>query len=270
MKNVLLILVFGLTLGTRHSAAEVTTREVSYPAGDVVAKGLLALPSGEGKHPGVLVVHEWWGVNDYARERARMLAELGYVALAIDMYGDGQTAEHPDDAGAFAKAVMSDLPEATERFQAGLKFLAEDRSVDAEKIAAIGYCFGGGVVLQMAAAGVAGLDAVVSFHGSLGAEVPAGVTPTARMLVLTGTADEFVPADQIAAFGERMDEAGANWTLTEYPGAQHAFTNPGADAMAAEFGMPIGYDAHADEASWGEMKEFLAAVFASDGEQGED
>ncbi len=249
--------------GTR---AETMSREVTYPAGQVIANGLLAVPAGEGKHPGVLVVHEWWGINDYARGRAEMLAELGYVALAVDMYGDGKTAEHPDDAGAFAKAVMSDLPEATERFEAAMKFLAAQPEVESGKIAAIGYCFGGGIVLQMAASGVEGLDAVVSFHGSLGAKVPDGVTPTARMLVLTGTADEFVPDEQVKAFEKRMSAAGANLTVIEYPGAEHGFTNPDADAAAAEFEVPIGYDQHADQASWGEMKEFLSGVFGIEGQ----
>jgi dienelactone hydrolase len=250
--------------------ADVTTREVSYPAGDVEAKGLLALPDLEGKRPGVLVVHEWWGINDYARNRARMLAELGYVALAVDMYGDGKVATHPEDAGDFAKAVMSDLPEATARFKAGLKFLREQPEVDPDQIAAIGYCFGGGVVLQMAASGVEGLDAVASFHGSLGAEVAEGVEPEARMLVLTGTADEFVPDQAVEEFEKRMKEAGANVTIVRYPGAKHGFTNPAADAAGEEFELPIGYDPEADRKSWSEMQEFLSGAFGIDGQPGED
>ncbi len=267
MKKFLSTLLLGAVIldGAR---ADVTTREVTYPAGDVTAKGLLALPGGEGKHPGILVVHEWWGINDYARERAKMLAELGYVALAVDMYGDGKRADHPDDAGAFAKAVMGDLPTATKRFEAAMKFLSEQPEVDAAKIAAIGYCFGGGVVLQMAASGIDGLDAVVSFHGSLGATVPEGTNPAARMLVLTGTADEFVPDEQVKAFEKRMKDAGANVTVIEYPGAEHSFTNPAADLIAAEFGIEVGYDSHADRASWGEMKEFLSGVFAIEGQPG--
>ncbi len=262
--------LLGVSLWTGVAGAEVTSKNVTYPAGDVTAKALLATPAGEGKHPGVLVVHEWWGLNDYAKGRAELLAELGYVALAVDMYGDGKLAEHPDDAGAFAKAVMSDRDEATERFEAAMKYLRSQPEVDAEKIAAIGYCFGGGVVLQMAASGVEGLDGVASFHGSLGAEVPEGVTPTTRMLVMTGTADEFVPDHQIEAFEKRMNDAGANVTITKYPGAKHSFTNPGADAMAEEFGMPIGYDADADRKSWAELKEFLSSVFAIDGQPGTD
>ncbi len=258
-------LVFVATL-----RAEVTTREVSYPAGDVTAKGLLALPDAEGKRPGVLVVHEWWGINDYARKRARMLAELGYVALAVDMYGDGKVATHPKDAGAFAQAVMSELPEATARFEAGMKFLRSQPEVDPEKIAAIGYCFGGGVVLQMAASGVEGLDAVVSFHGSLGAEVPEGTEPTARMLVLTGTSDEFAPDEAVKEFEERMKKAGAKVTVERYPGAEHGFTNPEADAAAEEFDLAVGYDAKADRASWNEMQEFLSGAFALDGQPGEE
>ncbi len=247
--------------------AEVVTREVSYPAGDVTAKGLLAIPEADGKRPGVLVVHEWWGINDYARHRARMLAELGYVALAVDMYGEGKVATHPEEAGAFAKAVMTDLPEATARFEAGLQFLRSQPEVDPEKVAAIGYCFGGGVVLQMAASGIEGLDAVASFHGSLGAEVPEGTEPTARMLVLTGTADEFVPDDAVEEFEQRMNTAGASVTVVRYPGAKHGFTNPGADAGAEEFDLPVGYDAQADRESWSEMQEFLSGAFGSAGQR---
>ncbi|MGC1480675.1 MAG: dienelactone hydrolase family protein [Chthoniobacterales bacterium] len=245
------------------SRADISTREVTYPAGDIEAKGLLAIPEGDGKSPGILVVHEWWGINDYARERAKMLAELGYVALAVDMYGDGKTAKHPDDAMAFSKAVMSNLPEATARFEAAMDFLQSQPEVDPDKIGAIGYCFGGGVVLQMAASGIEGLDAVVSFHGSLGAKVPTGVTPSARMLVLTGTADQFVPSEAVDSFEKRMAEADATATVISYPGAKHGFTNPEADEASEEFDLPVGYDQNADRDSWGEMKEFFSAAFES-------
>lgn len=251
-------LIFGLLVLTLAAArADIVTREVSYPAGSVTARGFLAAPKGEGKHPGVLVVHEWWGLNDYARTRAEKLAALGYVALAVDMYGDGKTAGHPKDAGAFAGAVMKDLPEARKRFEAALSFLAKQPEVDASQLAAIGYCFGGGIVLQMACDGVPGLKAVASFHGSLGAEVPAGVKPTARVLVCHGADDTFVTPETIQAFKDRMKAAGVDMKFISYPGAKHGFTNPDATKKAEEFGLNIGYDAKADKESWKKLEQFL-------------
>ena len=151
-----------------QAAAEIKTVEVSYREGDTVLKGMLAYDDAiEGTRPGVLVVHEWWGQNDYARKRAKMLAELGYTALAVDMYGEGKTAAHPDEAGKFAGAVRRNLPLMKARFLAAREFLDAQPNVDPNKIAAIGYCFGGSVVLEMAIEGV-DLAGVASFHGSLG------------------------------------------------------------------------------------------------------
>jgi dienelactone hydrolase len=251
-------LILGLFLLTLVTArAGIVTREVSYPAGSVTAKGFLAAPEGEGKHPGVLVVHEWWGLNDYARERAEKLAALGYVALAVDMYGDGKVAGHPKDAGAFAGAVMKDMPEAKKRFEAALKFLAKQPEVDAGQLAAIGYCFGGGIVLQMACDDVPGLKAVASFHGSFGTEIPAGVKPTARVLVCHGADDTFVSPEAVQAFKDRMKAGGVDMTFVSYPGAKHGFTNPDATKKAEEYGLNIGYDAKADKESWRELLGFL-------------
>ena len=170
-----------------RSFAEIKTSEVSYKAGNVMAKGYLALPSHgkEGSHPGVLVVHEWWGHNAYARKRAEMLAKMGYAALAVDMYGDGKNADHPKDAGAFAMAVRENMDEARARFVAALDLLNEQKVTDKKKSAAIGYCFGGSIVLQMALDGVEGLDGVASFHGALGGlkfpEEQAGSCEVARL-----------------------------------------------------------------------------------------
>ena len=148
--------------------ASIKTEEVSYSEGGTTLKGFLAWDDAiSGKRPGVLVVHEWWGLNDYARSRAKQLAELGYTALAVDMYGDGKVADHPKDAGAFAASVMKDPQVALARFRAALKALKEQPTVDPEKIAAIGYCMGGAIVLNAARQGM-DLDAVASFHGSLG------------------------------------------------------------------------------------------------------
>jgi len=256
----LVALLLGAACAASTMAADVVTREVSYTAGSVTAKGFLAAPIVEGRHPGVLVVHEWWGLNDYARDRAKALAGLGYVALAVDMYGDGRVASHAKDAGGFAGAVMKDMPEARRRFEAALKFLQAQPEVDPDRIAAIGYCFGGGVVLQMAADGVPGLVAVASFHGSFGAEVPEGVKPTAKMLVCHGEADSFVQPEAIAAFKKRMKAAGVDLTFVSYPGARHGFTNPAATAKAKEFDLDLAYDAGADKKSWAELQKFLQST----------
>ncbi len=215
-----------------------------------------------GRRPGVLVVHEWWGHNAYARRRAEMLAEAGYTAFALDMYGEGRTAGHPDDARRFMQAVLADLPAAERRFRAARAVLARHPTVDPGRIAAIGYCFGGGIVLHMARVGE-DLDGVVSFHGSLGTDRPAGPGAVkARVLVFTGGDDPFAPPELVRAFEEEMRAAGARLELHVYPGVKHSFTNPEADALAARFGMPLAYDRAADRDSWRRTLAFLGEVFA--------
>lgn len=239
---------------------DIRTQEVSYSAGGTALKGYLAYDAARtGRRPGVLVVHEWWGHNDYARKRARMLAELGYTALAIDMYGNGKQAANPGDAGALANAVYQNMDTARARFVAARDFLVGQDSVDPSRIAAIGYCFGGGIVLNMARAGV-DLDAVASFHGSLFSAVPIqpGAVKT-RILVCNGEADQLVTPQQIEAFQKEMKDAGVNFVFRSYPGAKHAFTNPAADEMGQKFNIPIAYNAAADSMSWADMKSFLAS-----------
>lgn len=244
-----------------HAFAAVQGEEVTYQSGDVSMRGYIARDDAvKGKRPGVLVVHEWWGHNDYARKRARMLAEMGYTALAVDMYGDGKQAHHPDDAGKMSSAVGKDLPLAQKRFDAARAVLAKHASVDPKRIAAIGYCFGGTVVLQMARAGEA-LKGVVIFHGNLATATPAkpgGVK--ARVLVLTGADDPFVPPDQIETFKKEMDAAGAKYEVVVYPGAKHSFTNADADAYGRQFNMPLAYNESADRESWTALKKFLQDV----------
>ena len=241
--------------------AAVIGEEVSYQHGDTVMKGYLAHDDAiKGKRPGVIVVHEWWGLNAYARQRADMLARLGYNALAVDMYGDGKTADHPEDAGKFAGAVKKDMAVARARFQAALDLLNAQSSADSTKNAAIGYCFGGGLALEMARMGV-DLDAVASFHGSLGTANPAQkgrVKP--KILVFNGVADPFVKPEQIAAFKKEMDAAGADYEFIEYPGVKHSFTNPDADKFGQKFNLPLQYDAAADKASWQTMLDMFDVV----------
>lgn len=242
--------------------AEVQGKAVEYKAGDTVLKGYMAWDDANTKpHPGVLVVHEWWGHNDYSRKRAEMLAGLGYTALALDMYGDGKQASHPEDAKKFAGAVRQNMDVAEARFNAALDILKQQPNVDGAHLAAIGYCFGGGVVLAMARRGL-DIDAVASFHGSLGTQSPAqpGTIKT-RIAVFNGAADPMSKPEQVTSFKEEMDKAGADYLLVDYPATMHAFTNPEADELGAKFGLPLKYNAEADKDSWAQMQTFLKESF---------
>jgi len=242
--------------------SKVVGKEVEYKDGNTVLKGYMAYDSSlQGKRPGILVVHEWWGHNDYARKRANMLAEMGYTALAVDMYGDGKQANHPDDAKKFASEVMKNMDSAKKRFLAALDILKKHETVDGGKIAAIGYCFGGGVVLNMVRMGV-DLKGVASFHGTLGAGQPAKPgSIKAKILVCNGDDDKMTTKDQIDKFKDEMKKAGAPLTFISYPGAKHAFTNPDADALGAKFKLPLGYNAEADKKSWADMQKFMKELF---------
>lgn len=246
--------------------ALIRSEPVEYQVGQVTLKGYLAYDSAvREQRPGVLVVHEWWGHNEYARGRARALAGMGYTALAVDMYGDGKQAEHPDDAKKFSGEVMSSLDEATRRFQAAHTLLKEHSTTHPEQVSAIGYCFGGGVVLEMARRGL-DLDGVASFHGMLGAKKPAEPGAIqAKVLVLHGEADPFVPPEQVAGFKREMSAAGADFKFVGYPGAQHAFTVPGADEKGKKFSLPLAYDAAAARQSWSELEAFLRGLYSSKG-----
>jgi dienelactone hydrolase len=241
--------------------ADIRTEHVSYTAGGTTLRGFLAHPAATAKTPGVLVVHEWWGLNDYIRRRARMLAELGYAALALDMYGDGQTAADPGAAGTLMNAALADRAALEARVRAGYERLRAEPGVDADRIAAIGYCFGGAVVLHAARIGMP-LAAVVSFHGALGSfHQPAPGSVAAKVLVCHGAADSLVPAADLAAFEQEMRGAGADYRVVQYAGALHGFTNPEADANGEKYGIPLAYDADADRRSWEDMKETLARAF---------
>jgi dienelactone hydrolase len=240
---------------------KIQTKEVEYRQGSTVLKGFIAWDDAvSGKRPGVLVVHEWWGLNDHARNQARRLAEAGYVGFALDMYGGGKVTTHPQDAQAFATEATKDPAVVAARFNAALELLKRDPRVDPARIAAIGYCFGGGVVLNMARAG-ADLAAVVSFHGSLGTQTPAQPGKVkARVLVLAGGADPFVPPEQVEAFRKEMQAAGARFDIVTYPGAKHGFTNPD----AGQYGMAqLAYDPAADRQSWDAMRRLFHEVFGS-------
>jgi dienelactone hydrolase len=214
----------------------------------------------EGKRPAIIVVHEWWGLNDYAKRRARELAKLGYIAMALDMYGNGKQADNPDSAGKLATPFYQNPQMAKQRFDAALIKLKTYSQVDPEKVAAIGYCFGGAQVLNMAKLGD-DLKGVVSFHGNLNV-VPANKDLLkAQVLVCHGAADPFVPQAEVDQFKKQMDSIEAKYTFKSYVGAVHAFTNPDATAMGEKFKIPIKYNAAADSASWKDMKDFFDTIF---------
>ncbi len=255
-----LLLMAGLPL---QAAPDVHIQALDYRAGDTQMQAYLAYDASlEGPHPGVLVVPEWWGLDDYARRRVRELAELGYVALAVDMYGGGKATTEPEQAGAWAGEVSKNPQLAKTRFMAALETLKDQKAVDAAQIGAIGYCFGGTVVLNMARAGV-DMDGVVSFHGTLPVDNPPvrdGIE--ADVLVLHGEADAYVTDEQMATFKRQMESAGADFRVVSYPGAKHSFTNPAADDIAEKFDLEVGYDAQADQRSWREMRGFFQRIFA--------
>jgi dienelactone hydrolase len=242
--------------------AELQTEEIEYQVSGQDFVGYLAYDDEfEGERPGILLVHEWWGHNDYVRQRADMLAELGYTAFALDMYGSGKTAEHPEQAQEFMQAVMSNMDAAEKRFTKALELLRNHQTVDPEQTAAMGWCFGGGVVLHMARAGV-DLDAVLSYHGMLATENPAEAGDIqAKVRVFTGGADPMVPKAQVKDFKQEMRAAEADFKVYSYPKAEHSFTNPEADQKAEKFDMPIGYNAKADADSWEKTVKFLDKLF---------
>jgi len=254
-------IVFGviltLTLGTTQAAVQ--TRAVTYDDHGTKLTGHLYWDDAKtGKRPGIVVYHEWWGLNDYAKKRARMLAELGYVAFAADMYGDDRVTTSPDQARQWMQQVTVDVDLWRERANLGLAQLEASDLVDKQKLAAIGYCFGGGTVLQMAYGG-ADLRGVVSFHGSLPAapeEAKSKIKP--KILALHGQADAMIPPEVVQNFEAKATAAEANWELVSYGGVRHGFTNP--DAGKAGIAN-LKYDAQADARSWARMKDFFAEIF---------
>ena len=213
-----------------------------------------------GKKTGILVIPEWWGLNDYARNRAKQLAGLGYVAIAVDMYGNGQTASTPEEAMKLAGPFYSDPQMTKSRVDAAIAKLKAHPQVDTSRLAAIGYCFGGSVLLTAAKLG-ADLDGVVSFHGGLQGPKPDKSKLKAQILVCHGAADSFVPDADSLAFRNGLDSVGAIYTFKSYANAKHAFTNPDADSNGKKFKLDIAYNPEADRQSWEDMKVFLKRIF---------
>ena len=261
MKNALYLSLFlALAAGAQ---AKLITQSVSYEQGGVKLEGFLAYDdSVKGSRPGVLVVPEWWGLNDYAKNRAVQLAGMGYVAFATDMYGAGVTTTDPKKAGELAGQFYG-KPLMAERAQAGLDQLTKSALVDPKKIAAIGFCFGGATCQALAYSG-APLAGIVSFHGSLIPATPeAAAKNKAKFLICHGAIDPFVKPEAIEAFKKSLDDGHFDYQFISYAGAVHAFTNPDADAVRTATGLNgIGYNEPAARRSWQHMKQFFDEIFA--------
>lgn len=233
---------------------------VTYSIGGKNYDGYVTYDSNQvGKRPGVLVVHEWWGLTDYPRMRAKELAGLGYIAMAVDMYGDGKVAPDPKTAMALATPYYKDPTLAKTVLDAAINKLKTFPETDTSKMAAIGYCYGGFIVLNAVKLG-ADLEGAVSFHGDLSGVAPDKNLIKAKILICHGDSDQFVNPE-VAGFKKAMDSAGVNYTFKSYPNATHAFTNPASDENGKKFNMPIKYNAAADTASWNDMKDFFKKIF---------
>ncbi len=254
---VLVLLAILLAGGAR---AGIVTKEVLYRDGEVELEGYVAYDDAvQGRRPGVLVVHEWMGLGENARMRARMLAEEGYVAFAVDMYGKGVRAKDTKEAAALAGKYKGDRDLMRGRIRAGLDELLKREDVDPSRVAAIGYCFGGTTVLELARSG-APVAGVVSFHGGLDAPKPAAKGDIkAKVLVLHGADDPYVKPEEVAGFEGEMRECGADWQLVSYGGAVHSFTNQEA---GSDKSRGLAYNESADKRSWRAMKDFFAEIFA--------
>lgn len=241
---------------------DIHTKEISYTADGVEMKGYIAWDSDKGgPRPGVLVVHEWWGCNEYAQRRARMLAEAGYTGLAVDLYGDGRTADNPDEAGELMNARIEDMEGTRTRFNAALEALKAHNTVDSNRTGAIGYCFGGGVVTHMARMG-ADLDVTGSFHGAIGlAAVDGPALIDCRVMVYNGEADTLIDAGQLKGFKSVMDKIGASYDFIQLPGALHGFSNPMATTNGEKYGLPLAYNEFADQSSWAHMRLTMQHIF---------
>ena len=245
--------------------SQIETCNINYRHGGVKMNGSAAWDADiEGPRPVVLVVHEWWGCNDYARRRAGMLAELGYVGVAVDLYGGGRTAANPDEAGELMNALLADRKALRGRFHAALEAARALDAADSRKAGAIGYCMGGGVVLHMARTG-SDLAAVASFHGALPlaiAQEGEGAEVTARMAVYHGEADEFITPGDVSDFLDEVEKARADCLFVLMPGCTHGFTNPEASVRGEKYGLPLRYSERADHSSWDHMQLVLREAFA--------
>jgi len=239
----------------------IQTHTLPYSAGGIDMVGYFAQASDTPPSPGVLVLPEWWGLNDYIRRRTEDIARLGYSALGVDLYGAGKAVGHPDEAGPLMNEVLENMEAGTLRLQAALAALIDQPGVDPSRLAAIGFCFGGAMALHLARIGT-GLSGVVSFHGALDSfHEPTPGSIKARILVCHGDADEFIPKESIQAFHGEMKSAGADYEFISYPGALHGFTSPEADENGRKYGLPLAYNESADKESWQAMIRLFTELF---------
>jgi dienelactone hydrolase len=251
------------TAKNNDSTASVSIREedVNVSADTATLHNYIAYDQNKtGKRPIVLVIPEWWGLNDYPKSRARQLAGLGFFAVAVDIYGNGRQAADPKEAGAMAETFYANPKLAFARVEAALTKAKSYPEADTSKVAAIGYCFGGSMVLDIARMGMP-LDGVVSFHGILSGLAPAKKSMSSKVLVCQGADDKFSPLSAIPNFKNELDAVGASYSVKEYPGATHAFTNPAATEAGKKFNIPIAYNPDADKNSWNDMKDFFAMLW---------
>jgi dienelactone hydrolase len=238
--------------------AALVKKSMEYRDGNSILEGYLVFDdSVRGKRPGVLIVHEWWGLNDYAKKRAEEVARLGYVAFAVDMYGKGVRTSNPEEAGKWAGRFKGDRRLMRGRVQASLDELRKHEQVDQGRIAAIGYCFGGTTVLELARSG-ADVAGVVSFHGGLETPDPGARNMRAKVLILHGADDPMVPAKEVERFHKEMREAGVDWQMVSYGNAVHSFTNPESGSDPAN---GVAYNEKADRRSWEAMRVFFDEIF---------
>jgi dienelactone hydrolase len=261
-----LLIAFLITMlysqaNAQSAVSNIKEENITYIANGVTLHGYVAYDENiKGKRPGILVVHEWWGLNDYSKMRAKQLAQLGYIAIAVDMFGEGKNAANPKEAMDLSMPLYKDPQLANSRLDAALNKIKEYPQTDANNIAAIGYCFGGAMVLNAAKLG-ANFKGVVSFHGGL-VGVPANSSLLkAKILVCHGANDKFVPQKDVDLFKHQLDSIKANYTFKIYANATHAFTNPNSTKAGKEFNLPIEYNEEADKNSWNDMKIFFNELF---------
>ncbi|MDR3401354.1 MAG: dienelactone hydrolase family protein [Chthoniobacter sp.] len=262
MKTIAFLPLISLFLGmlTHSAQAKIKTEVVEYKSGDATLQGFLAYDDADAKpRPGVLLIHDWMGVEGYAESRAKQLAELGYVAFAADIYGKGVRPADPKQAAGLAGKYKGDRALYRERLKAGLAQLTGNQLVAPGKVAVIGYCFGGTGALELARSG-ADLKGVVTFHGGLSTPTPADAKNIkCPLLVLHGADDPMVKPDEVAAFKKEMDDAKVKYTFIAYPDAVHAFTRPD---VGSDKSKGVAYNAEADKKSWAEMKKFFSQIFS--------
>jgi dienelactone hydrolase len=258
MYFIFLFILMGVTMSS-VSEAKIHTQNVDYNVDGKTYQGYLAYDDAiKGKKPGILIVHEWWGLNDYPKKRAEQIAQLGYVAFAADMYGKGIVAKSPEEAGKLAGTVRKDPSQMRKLINAALRLLKENQNVDPSNVAAMGYCFGGTVALELARSG-ADIKGVCTFHATLDTKTPEDAKNIkAKVLVCTGADDKAVPPEQRQAFQKELDAAGVDWEMNIYSGAVHSFTNP---ASGNDPSKGVAYNEKADKRSWEAMKTFYSEIF---------